>query len=152
MVGWMMIGAGAFGSVFSGLGGNALVANIAINMPGGPNMVFFVAGAFVFLLGLFLEPGALIFIVAPIIAPILSRLGFEPLFVGLAFNIILQTAYMTPPFGFTLFYVLGVAPKDVTIIELYKAAAPFVVIQIISAVLFFMFPQVVLWLPRYLFG
>ncbi len=152
MVGFMMIGAGAFGSVFSGLGGNAIVAEFAMNMPGGPNMVFIVAAIFVFILGMFLEPGAVIFLAVPIIAPILARLGFEPLWIGLAINIILQSAYISPPFGFSLFYLKGCTPPDINIIEIYKSSVPLLVLQAVCLVLIFMFPQIVLWLPKYLLG
>lgn len=148
MVGWMMIGAGAFGSVFSGLGGNTLITNIAMNMPGGANMVFFVSALFIFFLGMFLEPGAIIFLAVPIIAPILAKLGFDPLWVGLAFNVLLQTAYMSPPFGFSLFYLQGCAPDDVNIVDIYKASLPFLALQIVCIALIFIFPQVVLWLPQ----
>lgn len=152
MVGFMMIGAGAFGSVFSGLGGNAIVAEFAMNMPGGPNMVFVVAAFFVFILGMFLEPGAVIFLAVPIIAPILSRMGFEPLWVGLAINVILQSAYISPPFGFSLFYLKGCTPPDIDIIEIYKASAPLLILQAACLIIIFMFPQIVLWLPQYLLG
>jgi len=152
MVGFMMIGAGAFGSVFSGLGGNAIVAEFAMNMPGGPNMVFVVAAFFVFILGMFLEPGAVIFLAVPIIAPILSRMGFEPLWVGLAINVILQSAYISPPFGFSLFYLKGCTPPDIDIIEIYKASVPLLVLQAACLIIIFMFPQIVLWLPKYLLG
>lgn len=152
MVGFMMIGAGAFGSVFSGLGGNAIVAEFAMNMPGGPNMVFVVAALFVFILGMFLEPGAVIFLAVPIIAPILSRMGFEPLWVGLAINVILQSAYISPPFGFSLFYLKGCTPPDIDIIEIYKASVPLLILQAVCLVIIFIFPQIILWLPKYLLG
>ncbi len=152
MVGFMMIGAGAFGSVFSGLGGNAIVADFAMNMPGGANMVFVVAAIFVFILGMFLEPGAVIFLAVPIIAPILSRLGFDPLWIGLAINVILQSAYISPPFGFSLFYLKGCTPPDINIIEIYKSSLPLLTLQAVCLVIIFMFPQVILWLPRYLLG
>lgn len=152
MVGWTMIGAGAFGSVFSGLGGNTLITNIAMNMPGGPNMVFLVSAVFIFILGMFLEPGAIIFLAVPIIAPILSRLGFDPLWVGLAFNVLLQSAYLSPPFGFSLFYLKGCTPPDVDIVEIYKASVPFLLLQIVCITAIFMFPEIVMWLPRYIMG
>lgn len=152
MVGWTMIGAGAFGSVFSGLGGNTLIANIAMNMPGGPNMVFFVAAVFIFILGMFLEPGAIIFLAVPILAPILARLGFDPLWVGLAFNVLLQSAYLSPPFGFSLFYLKGCTPDDIDIVDIYKASVPFLLLQIFCIALIFMYPSIVLWLPRYVLG
>lgn len=152
MVGWTMIGAGAFGSVFSGLGGNTLITNIAMNMPGGPNMVFLVSAVFIFILGMFLEPGAIIFLAVPIIAPILSRLGFDPLWVGLAFNVLLQSAYLSPPFGFSLFYLKGCTPPDVDIVEIYKASVPFLLLQIVCITTIFMFPEIVMWLPKYIMG
>ncbi len=150
MVGWMMIGATAFGSVFSGLGGNALVADFAMNMPGGAHMVFVVAALFVFFMGMFLEPGAVIFLAVPIIAPILANLGFEPLWIGLVINVILQSAYISPPFGFSLFYLKGCAPADIDIIEIYKSSVPLLLLQVICVTLIFVFPQIVLWLPEYL--
>jgi tripartite ATP-independent transporter DctM subunit len=149
MVGWMMIGASAFGSVFSGLGGNALVADFAMNMPGGPNMVFVVAALFVFFMGMFLEPGAVIFLAVPIIAPILANLGFEPLWIGLVINVILQSAYISPPFGFSLFYLKGCTPADIDIVEIYKASVPLLLLQVVCVTLVFLFPQIVLWLPKY---
>ncbi len=150
MVGWTMIGAGAFGSVFSGLGGNTLVANIAMNMPGGPNMVLAVSGVFIFVLGMFLEPGAIIFLAVPIIIPILTRMSFDPLWLGLAFNFILQTAYLSPPFGLSLFYLKGCAPDDIDIVAIYKSSVPFILLQILAVVIIFFFPSIVMWLPRYL--
>ena len=153
MVGWTMIGAGAFSAVFSGLGGNTLISSLAMNMPGGPNMVFFVSAVFIFFLGMFLEPGAIIFLAVPILAPILSRLGFDPLWVGLAFNVLLQCGYLSPPFGFSLFYLHGVTPKnEVSIGDIYKAGLPFLGLQVICVAAIFLFPQIVLWLPRTLLG
>jgi tripartite ATP-independent transporter DctM subunit len=152
MVGWTMIGAGAFGSVFSGLGGNTLVTNIAMNMPGGPNMVFAVFAVFIFFLGLALEPNAIIFLAVPIIDPILRRLGFDPLFIGLSFQVLLQTAYLSPPFGLSVVYLHSVAPPGVTLIDLYKAGVPFLAMQIICLVVIFFFPDLFLWLPKFLFS
>ena len=152
MVGWTMIGAGAFGAVFSGLGGNNLVANIALNMPGGPVMVFAVFSAFIFFLGMFLEPGAIIFLAAPIMAPIIARLGFDALWFGLVFNVLLQCGYLSPPFGLSLFYLHGCVPKDITIVDIYRAAIPFLILQVVCVVAIFLFPQIVLWLPKYLLG
>lgn len=152
MVGWTMIGAGAFSAVFSGLGGNTIIANIAMNMPGGPNVVFIISAAFIFFLGMFLEPGAIIFLAVPILAPILARLGFDPLWVGLVFNVLLQCGYLSPPFGFSLFYLKGCAPSEVSIVDIYRSALPFLVLQVIGVALIFIFPQIVLWLPGYVLG
>lgn len=150
MVGWMMIGAAAFGSVFSGIGGNAMVASFAMNMPGGATMVFLVAALFVFILGMFLEPGAVIFLAVPIIAPILAQMGFDALWVGLVINVILQSAYISPPFGFSLFYLKSCVPPDITIIDIYKSSLPLLFLQGICVLLIFIFPEIILWLPGYL--
>lgn len=150
MVGWTMIGANSFSGVFSFLRGNALVTSIAMNMPGGPNMVFFISALIIFFLGMFLEPGAIIFLAVPILAPILQQLGFDPLWVGLAFNVLLQCGYLSPPFGFSLFYLRGCAPKDVSIMDIYKASLPFLALQVVCVATIFLFPKIVLWLPQYL--
>jgi len=152
MIAWMMIGANAFGSVFAGVGGNTLVANLANYIPGGPNAVFVLFMAVVFFMGMFLEPNGVIFLVAPIISPILGRLGFDILWVGIVFNVILQTAYITPPFGFSIFYVRSAATEDIPVVEIFRAAFPIILLQILAAVLIFMFPQIVMWLPNYLAG
>ncbi len=152
MVGWMMICATAFGSVFAGVGGNSLVANLAMKMPGGSTGVLLAAGVFFFILGMFLEPGAIIFFAVPIVAPILARLGYDPLWIGLAFNVLLQCGYLSPPFGFSLFYLKGVTPQDVRITEIYKASVPFLVLQAVALVIIVLFPSIVLWFPRVVLG
>lgn len=152
MVMWMMLGANSFSSVFSGLGGNTLVASIAMNLPGGANMVFFVFAVFIFFLGMFLEPGAIIFLAVPMLVPILVKLGFDSLWVGLVFNVLLQCGYLSPPFGFSLFYLHGCncTEQGISIMDIYKSAIPFLAMQLVCILLIFIFPQLVLWLPNYL--
>ncbi len=150
MVGWIIIGAAAFGSVFSGVGGNRLVAELAMSMPGGPWMVFAVSVLFVFFLGMFLEPTAMIMLAAPIVSPILTRLGFDPLWWGLVFMVLLQVAYLSPPFGFSLFYMRGAAPDHIGIEEIYMSSLPFMGIQFLSLLFLVFFPGIALWLPRLL--
>jgi tripartite ATP-independent transporter DctM subunit len=148
MVGWTMIGASGFSAVFSGLGGNTLITNAAMSMPGGPNMVFVVSAAFIFVLGMFLEPGAIIFLAVPILAPILAKLGFSPLWVGLSFNVLLQCAYLSPPFGFSLFYLRGCTQDKATLGDIYRSSVPFLALQVVCVIIIFLFPQIVLWLPE----
>jgi tripartite ATP-independent transporter DctM subunit len=152
MVGWTMIGASSFSSVFSGIGGNAMIADIAMNMPGGANMLFFVSALFIFVLGMFLEPNAIIFLAVPILAPILTKVGFDALWVGLMFNILLQCGYISPPFGFSLFYLRGCTTDDITIVDIYRSSFPFLALQVACVAVIFIFPQIVLWLPRFLLG
>ena len=152
MVGLVMICATAFGSVFSGVGGSRLVEQIAMNLPGGSTVVLLVSAIFFFILGMFLEPGAIIFFAVPIVAPILAKLGYDPLWIGIAFNVILQCGYISPPFGFSLFYLKGVTPSNITITEIYSASIPFLLLQFLSILLIFYFPTIVLWLPQFLLG
>jgi TRAP-type mannitol/chloroaromatic compound transport system permease large subunit len=123
-----------------------------MKMPGGSAGVLLAAGIFFFILGMFLEPGAIIFFAVPIVAPILARLGYDPLWVGLAFNVLLQCGYLSPPFGFSLFYLKGVTPPDVRITEIYKASVPFLALQAVALVIIVLFPSLVLWLPRVVLG
>lgn len=152
MVGFVMICATAFGSVFSGVGGSRLVEQIAMNLPGGSTVVLLVSAIFFFILGMFLEPGAIIFFAVPIVAPILAKLGYDPLWIGIAFNVILQCGYISPPFGFSLFYLKGVTPSNITITEIYNASLPFLLLQFLGILLIFYFPTIVLWLPKFLLG
>lgn len=148
MVCWIIIGASAFGSIFSGIGGNMLISDIALSMPGGPWAIFFVAVFFILILGMFLEPAAMIMLAAPIVSPLIAKAGFDSLWWGLIFMVLLQVAYLSPPFGFTLFYMKGAAPKDVTIEEIYAASLPFIALQLIGLLIIIIFPEIALWLPK----
>lgn len=128
------------------------MSQLAMNMPGGAVMVLIASSIFYFILGMFLEPGAIIFFAVPIIAPILARLGYDPLWVGLVFNVLLQCGYLSPPFGFSLFYLKGVTPKDVTITEIYRASLPFLALQVVCVAIMFVFPDFFLWFPKHVLG
>ncbi|HDK27322.1 MAG TPA: TRAP transporter large permease subunit [Candidatus Atribacteria bacterium] len=151
MVGWIIIGASAFGSVFSGVGGNQLVTQIAMSLPGGRWGVLALSIIFVLFLGMFLETTAMIMLAAPIISPLLIKFGFDPLWWGLVFNVLLQVAFISPPFGFALFYLRGVTPKGINIEDIYMSVLPFIVLQLIFILLMLLFPNYVVWLPRLLF-
>lgn len=148
MVCWIIIGASAFGSIFSGIGGNMLISDIALGMPGGPWAIFSVAVLFILILGMFLEPAAMIMLAAPIVSPLIAKAGFDSLWWGLIFMVLLQIAYLSPPFGFTLFYMKGAAPKDVTIEEIYAASLPFIALQLVGLLIIIVFPEIALWLPK----
>jgi TRAP-type mannitol/chloroaromatic compound transport system permease large subunit len=128
------------------------VEQIAMNLPGGSTVVLLVSALFFFILGMFLEPGAIIFFAVPIVAPILAKMGYDPLWIGIAFNVILQCGYISPPFGFSLFYLKGVTPGDIRITDLYSASIPFLLLQFLGILLIFFFPSIVLWLPQLLLG
>jgi tripartite ATP-independent transporter DctM subunit len=150
MVGWIVAGALAFGSVFSGTGGNQLVMTIATSLPGGRWGVFIAANIFVFFLGMFLEPTAMIMLAAPILSPLMTKMGFDPLWWGLVFMMLLQMAYISPPFGFSLFYLKGATPKDIDISDIYAASVPFMGLQILAVILLVFFPEIAVGLSKLL--
>lgn len=150
MIGWMIGGAASFGSVFAGIGGNKMVLDVAMGMPGGAYGVLTLSILFVFFLGMFLETAALIMLAAPIVSPVLVAMGFDPLWWGIIFMALLQIAYISPPFGFALFYLKGVTPPHIKLGDIYKATLPFMVIQLLAVILIILFPIVGLWLPELL--
>ena len=152
MVFIILVGATAFGLAFRGLGGDALIHDV-VDQLALPNWAIFacIMGV-VFLLGFFLDYIEIAFIHLPVIAPILSAMGFDPLWYGVLLGINLQTSFLTPPFGFALFYFRGVAPAQVTTGQIYRGIIPFVIIQIIGLMLVAFFPEVATWLPRFVFN
>jgi TRAP-type mannitol/chloroaromatic compound transport system permease large subunit len=105
----------------------------------------------VFILGFFLDFIEISFIHLPVLAPILTEMGFDPIWYGVVLGVNLQTSFLTPPFGYALFYLRGVAPPDVTTGHIYRGIIPFVVIQLIGMLAVIMYPQLALWLPRLVF-
>ena len=152
MVFIILVGATAFGLAFRGLGGDILIHDM-VNQLDLPNWAIFacIMGV-VLLLGFFLDYIEIAFIHLPVIAPILSAMGFDPLWYGVLLGINLQTSFLTPPFGFALFYFRGVAPAQVTTGQIYRGIIPFVIIQIIGLMLVAFFPELSTWLPRYVFN
>jgi tripartite ATP-independent transporter DctM subunit len=147
MVGWILIGASFFGAVFSGIGGNQLVAEIARNMPGGQWGVLALSIAFIVFLGMFLDTTAIIMLAAPIISPVVASFGFDPLWWGLLFMVLLQLAFMSPPFGFAIFYLKSCVSGDAEIGEIYKATLPFMGLQFLCVLIILFFPGVIMWFP-----
>lgn len=143
----ILFGASVFSIVFRVMGGDNLVHEFLSNLPGGAIGAMIVVMAVMFVLGFILDTFEIIFIIIPITAPILLALGIDPIWLGVMVGVNLQTSFMTPPFGFSLFYLRGVAPNSVTTGMIYKGAAPFVVLQIIGLAILFIFPQLITWLP-----
>ncbi len=147
MVFIILVGATAFGLAFRGMGGDALIRNFIADLSIPPWAVFVSILALVFVLGFFLDFIEIAFIHLPVIAPILQSLGFDPLWYGVLLGINLQTSFLTPPFGFALFYLRGVAPPEVSTGHIYRGIMPFVIIQIIGLALVASFPSLATWLP-----
>jgi len=147
----ILFGASIFAIVFRQLGGDNLVHEFLSSMPGGAIGAMIVVMLIMFVLGFILDTFEIIFIVIPITAPILLMLGLDPVWVGVMVGVNLQTSFLTPPFGFSLFYLRGVAPASVSTGQIYKGAIPFVFLQIVAIALLFIFPELVTWLPSVLY-
>ncbi|MBO6680204.1 TRAP transporter large permease subunit [Parvibaculum sp.] len=152
MVFVILIGAALFSLVFRGLGGDETVQEFLTSMPGGTTGAIVTVMAIMFLLGFFLDFIEIIFVVVPIVAPILLMMGVDPVWLGVMMAINLQTSFLTPPFGFALFYLRGVAPDSVTTMQIYRGAVPFVGLQIVALGVIALFPALATWLPRLLFS
>lgn len=144
----IIFGASVFSIVFRQLGGDNLVHEFLSNLPGGAIGAMIVVMLIMFVLGFILDTFEIIFIVIPITAPILLMLGLDPIWVGVMVGVNLQTSFLTPPFGFSLFYLRGVAPSEVTTGQIYKGAIPFVGLQLVAITILFIFPELVTWLPK----
>ncbi len=152
MVFIILFGASVFSIVFRLMGGDNLVHEFLTNLPGGIAGAILVVMAIMFLLGFILDTFEIIFIVLPITAPVLLNMGVDPVWLGVMIGVNLQTSFMTPPFGFSLFYLRGVAPNSVTTGMIYKGVIPFVGIQVLAVLLVFSFPLLATWLPRWIYG
>ncbi|MCY4211018.1 MAG: TRAP transporter large permease subunit [Gammaproteobacteria bacterium] len=147
MVFLILIGATAFGLVFRGMGGDHLVLDVMTNLPGGALGFLIVSMLLIFLLGFFLDFLQICFIVVPILTPIAASMGVDLLWLAVLIAINLQTSFLTPPFGFSLFYLKAVAPREIRIQHIYQGIVPFILIQIATIGLLCLFPTLVTWLP-----
>jgi len=152
MVFLILIGASIFSLVFRGYEGDELVQAYLSSVPGGVTGVLVVVMLAMFLLGFVLDFIEITFVVVPIVAPIILALGVDPVWLGVLIAINLQTSFLTPPFGFALFYLRGVAPEEIETKSIYKGVLPFVLIQLLMLILIAAFPELVTWLPKQIYG
>ena len=152
MVFLILIGASVFSLVFRGYGGDDGVRTVLEALPGGVVGAVLVVMLVMFLLGFVLDFIEITFVVVPIVGPVLLAMGLDPVWLGIMIAVNLQTSFLTPPFGFALFYLRGVAPPQVTTAQIYRGAIPFVAIQVIALILLAAFPALVTWLPQQIYG
>jgi tripartite ATP-independent transporter DctM subunit len=152
MVFVILLGASVFSLVFRGLGGEQIVHDALSAMPGGAFGAMLVVMAVMFVLGFFLDFVEIVFVVVPIVGPVLLMMDLNPVWLGVMMAVNLQTSFLTPPFGFALFYLRGVAPPSVSTGDIYRGIIPFVVLQLFGLILVAMFPGLVTWLPGVIFG
>jgi tripartite ATP-independent transporter DctM subunit len=143
MVVFLLIGSTAFALVFRGLFGDIWIENILTNLPGGVVGLLLVANLTVFVLGFFLDFFEIAFIIIPLLAPAASLLGIDLVWFGVMIGMNLQTSFLTPPFGFALFYLRGVAPREISTGEVYRSVVPFIAIQLVALLLVILFPGLV---------
>ena len=152
MVFFILISASVFSLVFRGFSGDELVHNFLTGLPGDKVSAMIITMIVIFILGFILDFIEITFVVIPIVAPILLGMGFDPVWLGIMIAINLQTSFLTPPFGFALFYLRGVAPDTVKTQQIYKGIIPFVLIQIIMLVILSIYPEIITFLPDYIYS
>ncbi|MEA3405490.1 MAG: TRAP transporter large permease subunit [Pseudomonadota bacterium] len=151
MIFLIFIGAAVFSLVFRGLGGDDLITELLTGLPGGVFTAMLIVMALMFVLGFFLDFIEITYVVVPVVAPILLMMGVDPIWLGIMIAINLQTAFLTPPFGFALFYLRGVAPPELKTADLYKGTVPFIAIQLSILVAIAIWPEIVTWLPSVIY-
>ncbi|HEB55586.1 MAG TPA: TRAP transporter large permease subunit [Gammaproteobacteria bacterium] len=147
MVFLILIGASLFSLVFRGFGGDDLVHELLTNLPGGVFGAMFIVMLVMFLLGFILDFIEITFVIVPIVGPVLLSMGLDPVWLGIMIAINLQTSFLTPPFGFALFYLRGVAPKSISTLDIYRGVIPFILIQLFMLALLAYWPGIATWLP-----
>ena len=151
MVFMILIGAAVFSLVFRGFGGDELIQQMFTALPGGVVTATLLVMVVIFLLGFILDFIEITFVVVPIVGPVLLAMGLDPVWLGIMIAINLQTSFLTPPFGFALFYLRGVAPKSVPTSAIYRGVIPFIVIQLFVLLLLSLWPAMATWLPHQIY-
>lgn len=152
MVFFILIGASLFSLVFRGFGGDELIEELLSDLPGGVFGAMAVVMFVMFLLGFVLDFIEITFVVVPIVAPILLTMGIDPVWLGIMVALNLQTSFLTPPFGFALFYLRGVAPESIKTTQIYKGVLPFILIQLLLLALLAVWPELATWLPDIIYN
>jgi len=147
MVFMILVGASVFSLVFRGFGGDDIVADLLHRLPGGTFGAMLAVMLLMFLLGFVLDFIEITFVVVPIVGPVLLTMGLDPVWLGIMIALNLQTSFLTPPFGFALFYLRGVAPKEVTTAQIYQGVMPFILLQLGMLGMLALWPQLATWLP-----
>lgn len=147
MIMWIVFGATAFVGVIQRAGAAVMISNFIQSLTLGPWATLGLLMGILFVLGMFLDVVGIVILTVPIFAPVIASFGFDPLWFGILVNMVLQVAYLSPPFGYAMFYLKGVAPRHVTTLDLYRAVVPFMALQLVALILVIVFPQIATWLP-----
>ena len=148
----IFLGATAYSLVLRGLGGDELIERAFLSLPFGANGILISILVFTFLLGFFLDWIEITLVVLPLVAPVVEGLGMDLVWFTVMFAVCLQTSFLTPPVGFALFYLKGVAPEGITVPVIYRGVIPFILLQLVGLALIFSWPAIVTWLPGIAYG
>ncbi|MBN1104783.1 MAG: TRAP transporter large permease subunit [Deltaproteobacteria bacterium] len=152
MIVWIIIGGTAFTAIYTSAGAVEFVKELVEKLPLSPYMILICMQLIILILGMLMDPGGIIMISTPVFVPVIKQLGFDPVWFGLLFAVNMEMAYLTPPFGFNLFYMKAIVPKDVSMADIIRSIVPYVGIQAVCLVICVIFPEIALWLPRKLIG
>ena len=151
MIMWILFGAYCFSAAYNGMGAHRLIENLMQHIPGGPWGSIIFIQLVIFLLAMVLDPAGIMMICVPVFLPIVKAHGFDPLWFGILFVINMEIGYMTPPFGFNLFYLKGIVPPGITMGDIYRSVIPYTIVESTGLALVMIFPQIAVWLPHKLF-
>ncbi len=152
MIMWILFGAYCFSAAYHGMGAPQLIEDIMGYIPGGPWGTIIFIQIVIFLLAMVLDPAGIMMITVPIFLPFVIAHGFDPIWFGILFVINMEIGYMTPPFGFNLFYMKGIVPPSITMGDIYRSVIPFTIVESIGLALVMIFPEIATWLPNAVFG
>jgi len=150
MIMWILFGAYCFTSAYHGMGASHLIEGVMSHIPGGAWGTLIFMQIIIFILAMVLDPMGIMMLCIPVFLPIIKALGFDPLWFGILFVINMEIGYMTPPFGFNLFYLKGIVPKGITMGDIYRSVVPYTLVELSGMVIIMIFPQIALWFPNLL--
>ncbi len=152
MIMWILFGAYCFSAAYQGMGAAGLIRHMVEYIPGGGWGIIIFIQVVIFLLAMVLDPMGIMMICIPVFLPIVTAYGFDPLWFGILFTINMEIGYMTPPFGFNLFYMKGLVPPGITMGDIYRSSIPYTIVSLVGLAVVMIFPQIATWLPGLFFG
>jgi tripartite ATP-independent transporter DctM subunit len=152
MIMWILFGAYCFSAAYHGMGASHLIEDFMQVIPGGPWGTIIFIQIVIFLLAMVLDPAGIMMICVPIFLPVVKAYGFDPVWFGILFTINMEIGYMTPPFGFNLFYLKGIVPPSITMGDIYRSVIPFTIVESTGLALVMIFPKIATWLPDAVFS
>lgn len=150
MIMWILFGAYCFSAAYHGMGAHQLIENMMSYIPGGPWGSIIFIQIVIFILAMVLDPAGIMMITIPVFLPIIKAQGFDPLWFGILFVINMEIGYMTPPFGFNLFYLKGIVPPSISMGDIYRSVIPYTLVELTGLVIIMILPQIAIWLPNLL--